>query len=592
MQRPHKNPMVMGDLIDFGEETPPKDVSAFEGGTPLAAQLTILDEPIFAEDDFPIVEGDFSVTEVPPADSSHRDGGELAIERPDNPASAPNQHTCRQDLGDIWGSCVQKQWALHNLDRSQHQADSDQSQTMESRYLIIHDPELTKGVLDGVAKELSYTDSQVRVFGNENAQFLKIQAKSPEISAQRLEMARILTDEFISDHTVKTRVTFVEPSKCPLAGFEVFLDPETQESQGLGARPTIRPCDDESDAQFKDRIDEDPLYFGNFCLQLSAILKRVGRLNSGYNLKVAFGRYILTTYPKKRDTYDLVGFRKLMGQARCQGKLVSQLGCPNEGVRILNALKREDGIFQPPGVNTLKLDDMKPTFAFDVYSTQHKFTAQLVREGDEKVFTMKKLQCFPLQDEDSAELCYNTLCLGRGFDWKIQLMNEVQESDESYQSLKAYLATAQITLPQTPSGSNPDLTMFPHVKLGLQGSKGGNSMIHNIQRTSVSSIYSFRYGLTNYILDFVIRREWEKAREMTLRREPSLVTYSITLRGEHWGDYKGNRATDFSRAGRGWGAELEDLLPNDPGQNATTGSSRVEALVCMINHIHKILVAA
>ncbi|KAK6843348.1 hypothetical protein PG987_004208 [Apiospora arundinis] len=325
--------MVMGDLIDFGEETPPKDVSAFEGGTPLAAQLTILDEPIFAEDDFPIVEGDFSVTEVPPADSSHRDGGELAIGRPDNPASAPNQHTCRQDLGDIWGSCVQKQWALHNLDRSQHQADSDQSQTMESRYLIIHDPELTKGVLDGVAKELSYTDSQP----NHRRSMLN-----------GWRWREILTDEFISDHTVKTRVTFVEPSKCPLAGFEVFLDPETQESQGLGARPTIRPCDDESDAQFKDRIDEDPLYFGNFCLQLSAILKRVGRLNSGYNLKVAFGRYILTTYPKKRDTYDLVGFRKLMGQARCQGKLVSQLGCPNEGVRILNALKREDGIFQPP----------------------------------------------------------------------------------------------------------------------------------------------------------------------------------------------------------------------------------------------------
>ncbi|KAK8126308.1 uncharacterized protein PG998_002067 [Apiospora kogelbergensis] len=403
-------------------------------------------------------------------------------------------------------------------------------------------------------------------------------------------MARTLTDEFIFDQTVKTRATFVEPSQCPLTGFEVFLDPESPEAGGLGVRPTIRPCDANPDAQSIDRTacDEDPLYLDNFCHKLSAILKRIGRLNSGYNLKVAFGRYILTTYPKKRDTYDLEGFRKLMGQSRCQGRLVSHLGRPNEAMRILSALKREDGVFQPPGVNTLLLDDMEPTFTFDVYSAQHKFTSQLVREGDEKVFSMKKFQCFPLQDEDNAELCYNTLCLGRGFDWKIQLMNEVRESDESYRSLKAYLATAKITFPSTPLGSDPDSIIFPHVKLDLKS----NTLVGCIQKTAIRSVYSFRFGLTNYILDFVIRREWTSVRDMTLRHEPSSKTYSVTLRGEHWGDYQGNRATDFSRAGRGWGAELEDLLPNDPDQNATTGTTRVEALVNMTKEIHKILVMA
>lgn len=251
---------------------------------------------------------------------------------------------------------------------------------------------------------------------------------------------------------------------------------------------------------------------------------------------------------------------------------------------------------------------MEPTFTFDVYSAQHKFTSQLVREGDEKVFSMKKFQCFPLQDEDNAELCYNTLCLGRyvatyqhcrratpanlvsfrGFDWKIQLMNEVRESDESYRSLKAYLATAKITFPSTPLGSDPDSIIFPHVKLDLKS----NTLVGCIQKTAIRSVYSFRFGLTNYILDFVIRREWTSVRDMTLRHEPSSKTYSVTLRGEHWGDYQGNRATDFSRAGRGWGAELEDLLPNDPDQNATTGTTRVEALVNMTKEIHKILVMA
>lgn len=78
------------------------------------------------------------------------------------------------------------------------------------------------------------------------------------------------------------------------------------------------------DSQPTDRIDEDPVYFGNFCQQLSTILKRMGSLNSGYNLKVVFGRYIVTTYPKAKTKYDIEGFRKLMGQSRCQGKLVSQ----------------------------------------------------------------------------------------------------------------------------------------------------------------------------------------------------------------------------------------------------------------------------
>ncbi|KAK8056750.1 hypothetical protein PG993_001977 [Apiospora rasikravindrae] len=617
----------MDDLIDF-EQSPRKGITGSSSGVPLVAQLSILDEPcpenvlgltIEASHNLienePPTENDTKAGGVAPAAEHLRDTYDSIVRiQPPSPGPsadvapgvpeplllqtrparrpAPSQRPCRRPVGDIWGTWTQKQWAIARTDRRQQDGDSELSEITESRYLISHNPELSKGVLEGVCKELGYTDSEVRIFGNNHVQFLQIQSSSPDINIQRLDMARTLTDEFISDKTVTTRATFVEPSGSPLAGFEVFMDPETHESKGLGVRPVVRPCGDSMDSQPKDRTDDNPLYFGNFCQQLSAVLKRVGRLNSGYNLKVVFGRYVVTTYPKKRDKYDLEGFRKLMGQSRCQGKLVSQLGVLNDAIRILNALKREDGVFQPPGVNTRSLDDIKPTFAFEVYSAQHRFTAQLVREGDETAFSMKKLQCYPLQDEDSAEFCYNTLCLGRNFDWKIQLMNEVPESDESYQTLKSYLATAQITLPSTTSDPNPDMATFPHVKLCLQGNMQGKALISNIQKTAIRSVYSFRYGLTDYILDFVIRREWESVRDMTLRHQPSSMTYSIILRGEHWGDYKGNRATDFSRAGRGWGAELEYLLPNNSGQDATTGNERVEALVHMINDIHKTLVAA
>ncbi|KAK8089553.1 hypothetical protein PG997_004514 [Apiospora hydei] len=560
----------MDDLIDF-ERSPRKDIAGLSSGVPLVAELSILDEPcpdnnntragVIPAAAHPQDSVESIVRIQPPSPGPSAD---VAPEVPEplllqtRPARrpAPGPRPCRRPVGDIWGTWTQKQWAIAKTGHRQHQGDSELPEITESRYLISHNPELSKGVLEGVCKELGYTDSEVRIFGNNHVQFLQIQSSSPDINVQRLEMARTLTDEFISDKAVTTRATFVEPSGSPLAGFEVFLDPETQESKDLGVRPVIRPCGDSMDAQPKDRIDENPLYLGNFCQQLSAVLKRVGRLNSGYNLKVVFGRYIVTTYPKKRDKYDLEGFRKLMGQSRCQGKLVSQLGVPNEAIRILNALKRENEVFQPPGVNTRSLDDIKPTFAFELYSAQHMFTAQLAHEGDETVFSMKKLQCYPLQDEDSAEFCYNTLCLGRNFDWKIQLMNEVPESDESYQTLTSYLATAQITLPPTTSDPNPDLAIFPHVKLCLQGNTLGKALISNIQKTAIRSVYSFRYGLTDYILDFVIRREWESVRNMTLRHQPSSTTYSIILKGEHWGDYKGNRATDFSRAGRGWGPSL------------------------------------
>ncbi|KAK8049087.1 hypothetical protein PG994_010817 [Apiospora phragmitis] len=577
----------MGNLIDF-ERSPRRDVSGFSSGTLHVAEWSILDEPCpYDVAGLAIGSSPSYVENVHPTENGTTAGVDSATERPQDtddsiiriqppspgpsadvglgvpeplllqtgPAQRPasGRRPRRRPVGDIWGTWTQRQWALGRTDRRQHQGDSELSEITE---------------------------------------FLQLKAPSPEINAQRLSMARTVTDDLISDNTVTNRATFVEPSGCPLAGFEVLLDPKTQESKGLGVRPMIRRCGDSTDAQPNDRIDEDPLYFGNFCQQLSAILKREGRLNSGYNLKVVFGRYIVTTYPKQKDKYDLEGFRRLMGQSRCQGKLVSQLGVPNEATRILNGLKREDSVFEPPGVNTRSLDDIKPTFTFEVYSTQHRFTAHLFREGDETVFSMKKIQCFPLQDEDSAAFCYNTLCLGRNFDWKIQLMKEKQESDESYQSLKAYLATARITLPSTPSDPDLDLTIFPHVNLRLEGNAQGMALINDIQKTAIRSVYSFRYGLTNYILDFVIRRGWESVRDMTLRHQPSSTTYSITLKGEHWGDYEGNRATDFSRAGRGWGAELEDLLPNNPGHDATTGNKRVEALVHVIKDIHKILVEA
>lgn len=170
-------------------------------------------------------------------------------------------------------------------------------------------------------------------------------------------------------------------------------------------------------------------------------------------------------------------------------------------------------------------------------------------------------------------------------------MNEVPALDESYQSLKTYLSTAQIKLPSTTSDLDPDLAIFPHVRLSLGGSEA-DRVLMNIQKTAISSVYSFRYGLTDYILEFIIRREWKSARNMTLRQQPSSIAYSINLKGEHWGDYRGNRATDFTGSGRGWGSELENLLPNNPGQDAATGNRRVEALLHMINEIHKILVVA
>ncbi|KAK8083024.1 hypothetical protein PG996_001805 [Apiospora saccharicola] len=606
----------MDDLIDFG-------------GDPIIAKLSILDEPcpdITAGGSTACVENHpptekVVAVEVVAGHPQDADALPIRIQPPSTGPSitlgvdvpkplgadvpeplllhtrparrpAPSKPPCRQPVGDIWGTCIQKQWAYGRAGGLQHRGDPEQSEITVSRYLISHDPELAKGVLEGVAKDLDHTDSKVEVLGNNRVKFLQIQDPSPEINVQRLKMARILTDEFISDKTVTTRATFVEPSECPLSGFEVFLDSETQESKGLGVRPIIRPCDNIMDSQPTDCIDEDPLYSGNFCQQLSVILKRVGSLNSGYNLNVVFGRYIVTTYPKAKNKYDINGFRKLMGQSRCQGKLVTHLGGPNDAIRILNALKREDGVFEPPGVNTRSLDDIKPTFTFDVYSAQHIFTSQLVCEGDDSVLSMKKLQCLPLQDEDSTEFCYNTLCLGRNFDWKIQLMNEVPALDESYQSLKTYLTAARVTLPSTPPGSDPDLAMFPHVRLSLGGNEPDRVLMNNIRKTAISSIYSFRYGLTDYMLEFTIRREWDSVRDMTLRQNPSSITYSINLKGEHWGDYKGNRATDFTGSGRGWGPELEHLLPNNPGQDATAGNKRVEALLYMIKEIHKILVVA
>jgi hypothetical protein len=165
----------------------------------------------------------------------------------------------------------------------------------QANFFISHDPGFTTGIIEAIHTELSHTRSDIvfEIRGETASPYLLIDAPSEELAVECVRLARILADEMISDQTVHTTAVFLDPPGFPLDSVKVTLEyfPVIE-----ATRPSLLPCS----TTFFDpnlRIKQEDAYMDDFCLQLSAVLKRVGRMNSDFNLKVNLGHFFLISFP-------------------------------------------------------------------------------------------------------------------------------------------------------------------------------------------------------------------------------------------------------------------------------------------------------
>lgn len=200
---------------------------------------------------------------------------------------------------------------------------------LQANFFISHDPGLTSGIIDAIHTELSQIRSDIafKIRGGTASPYLSIDAPSEDLAVECVRLARTLADEMISDKTVHTTAFFLEPPGLPLDSVEVKLEHfPTFEA----TRPCMLPCS----AIFSDpslRIKQEDDYMNQFCIHLSAALKRVGRINSDFNLKVNLGHFFLMSFPhattpggQSQGPYKFGQFSSLVRNPRATGEMKPQ----------------------------------------------------------------------------------------------------------------------------------------------------------------------------------------------------------------------------------------------------------------------------
>lgn len=153
---------------------------------------------------------------------------------------------------------------------------------------------------------------------NAPVEYLHITAPSNHLAVESLQLARTLADEIISDKTTVTSGIFLEPPGVSKDPIEILLV-----GQPAGTRPKLV----NSHESFSpiERTEQGREFIARFSFQLSAALKRVGRLKTGFKLRVHFGRYFLLSYRQQGDLrYSFEQFSEMVKNPRTNGVLESQ----------------------------------------------------------------------------------------------------------------------------------------------------------------------------------------------------------------------------------------------------------------------------
>jgi hypothetical protein len=136
----------------------------------------------------------------------------------------------------------------------------------------------------------------------------------------------------------------------------------------------------------------------------------------------------------------------------------------------------------------------------------------------------------------------------------MRLADEEPASKQSHR-LASYIRTAKIAWSEGVRETGGDLD-YPRVVLRAQ-----DRLSSEFQKVAMRSVFPFRFGCTDYTVDFTIRREWSSVMEMNSRSTKPSVTYGVKVSCDHWRD------------GCLWGNDLEHLF-HDHGQANVYGRIR------------------
>ncbi|ORY56682.1 uncharacterized protein BCR38DRAFT_490566 [Pseudomassariella vexata] len=462
-----------------------------------------------------------------------------------------------------------------------------QAKPIDAVFTLSHYPALTEGVVTAIHKELARRlpkKVMLRVEGQAPYEYLYISADSGSVVIDGIRMARSLADELIADKTIKTCEMFAEPPAFLNEFCRIVLDIN---ASGPG-HPRLLQHGNQDLPDPQRLADHQTKFLDDFCLRLSAALKRVGRLDSGTELRVKFGRFVLQTYPKVPDGgYTFDRFSSVLQDPRATGKLQSQFSGMEKALRVLGTFKREGSAFGSTVFADPDPSLVRPDFLLEAFSRGHKFEAALQSPaaaslpGETITFKMPLIEAFKV-DASDRKLDIITVTPGRNFDWKIETVDKAAVTEKSFNAIEKYLKSATVAMSKENQvvDINKD---YPRIRLEHR-----NPIAYQFDKVAIKSVFRFEFTGTLYIVDFTIRREWKSMRAMTEGEVEPAVTFSITVYGGHWDDSM--RASNLGLGGRGWGEELQVLLPSDgQGLSPPDAKGRVRAFVGVIHAIRDAL---
>ncbi|KAI5920763.1 hypothetical protein F4810DRAFT_713132 [Camillea tinctor] len=421
-------------------------------------------------------------------------------------------------------------------------------------FILPGEPDLVKGVLEGVHQELVHasTNCSVELHNTPAGSYLHIIAPTRKDAYELVETAQMRVHDLTTDQPHQSQSLFVEPPSNMKTGYQIELDLDDVTRE---ARPCLKLRDD---IKPNLRQDEDTReYTEQISRTLVKTLKREGRFHTSLTIRTHLGHYVLKRYPRGTRSFDYKGFETMMKNPRATGSFNTQLGDAKLAKTTLNFIRKDNGPFIPIDSQTSSAAHVMPDYIFEACSEDSRFAANLAMMNNSKHSTefnkgttihyqMSQARIYPLSGK-TPELRVTNVSLERNLDWKLEAISEDLDNKKS-SSVHRYLQTAKILQKDPHNGFDA----YPEISLSSH-----HAMAAFFKAVAIKSVYRFDWKSTGYIVEIAINRRWNSIEDMTTREEPN-IDFNLSIYGESWDD--DIQMAKDGAAGNLWGEDLQFLF--------------------------------
>lgn len=315
-----------------------------------------------------------------------------------------------------------EQWT----EEKKHRALTRQADVLMPRgraYLFVsHDKDLEKGVIEAVLVEMEVfvkgrNDILFQMMGPSDRPFLYLEAPSQDLVVECLDEARTCADNIINDKTTKLDLIFLEPPTTQHGSFEIMR---------LAGRPEMVPLIGRPESS--ELTISYSAFEKSFVQQLTSSLKKAGRIKDRINLRVHFGRYLLTSVPRPsgldqdvEQRFGFAAFSKIIRHGRARGEFRLHTGDLREALQVLHRIKSNDKVFLAGDMATSTVN-VQPEFYLDAQSSKWRLEANLRRKGEVMAAHQQQRSALEvtrvravevIQGCEGGQLDFKTLSLGQ-----------------------------------------------------------------------------------------------------------------------------------------------------------------------------------